>query len=124
MSGSLRGKVAIVTGAAGGIGAATARLFVDEGACVLATDINPPTSAGIQKDTETARYVRHDVTSYADWERVVALAEKEFGRVDILINNAGISGKLTSVVETTVEDYLQVINVNQTSVFLGFVDKA
>lgn len=119
MTGRLHGKVAIVTGAASGIGAATAELFLQEGACVVATDINEPASSAAVLKNDKARFVSHDVASYADWQRVVAFAEEAFGRLDVLINNAGVTGSLSSVVDTSEEDYRRTVDVNQVGVFFG-----
>jgi len=91
--GKLDGKTAIITGGARGMGAATAKLFVEEGANVIVTDIleeeGNATAAALG---EKAIFVRHDVSQEADWETVITAALEAFGAINILINNAGIVG--------------------------------
>jgi NAD(P)-dependent dehydrogenase (short-subunit alcohol dehydrogenase family) len=93
----LLGKVAIVTGGASGIGAATARLFARHGASVLLTDSNTALGTSVGKDIAsaggTASFVAQDVRNEAQWTAIVDQAEKAWGRVDILCNIAGISGR-------------------------------
>jgi len=87
----LTGKVAIITGAARGQGEAEARLFVERGAKVVLTDLLEDEGAEVAADLgDAARFVRHDVSSAADWAEVVRTAVAEFGGVDILVNNAAI----------------------------------
>lgn len=119
MNGRLQGKVAIVTGAARGIGEAAVELFLQEGAHVVATDINEPAGTAAVLNNDKGRFALHDVASYADWEKVVSFAEETFGRVDILINNAGINGAMTSIINTSEEDYRRTVDINQVGVFLG-----
>ncbi|MEQ8232796.1 MAG: SDR family oxidoreductase [Gammaproteobacteria bacterium] len=112
--GRLEAKVAIITGAARGQGAAEAALFAAEGAVVYATDVIEPQGALPAGVT----FLRHDVASEADWQEIVAAAMSAHGRIDVLVNNAGIfrEGRL---LETTLEDYQRVVAVNQVGVFLG-----
>ena len=115
--GKLDGRVALITGGARGQGAAEATLFAAEGATVFLTDVLD------DEGEKTAAacggvYLHHDVTSESRWEDVVQAILKDHGRLDILVNNAGIF-KLGSVVTTTLEDYRQVIEINQVGVFLG-----
>ena len=117
--GVLEGKVAIVTGAARGQGAEEARRFVDEGAQVMLTDIDPEGAAmatfiGIDR----ASFYQHDVASSADWDAVVAQTLERFGRIDILINNAAIyrTGKMVDTDEALFET---VHRINELGVFLG-----
>jgi 3alpha(or 20beta)-hydroxysteroid dehydrogenase len=118
--GRLDGKVAIITGGAQGMGEAHARLFVAEGAKVLLTDINDAQGNEVVSELgENARFLRHDVTSLAGWQTVVDTAEKEFGPVTVLVNNAGIIGPVTETVELSEEDYLQIVAVNQHSQVFG-----
>ncbi len=118
--GRLSGKVAIITGAAQGMGEAHAKLFVAEGAKVILTDLN---ENGGQKLADSlgdnALFVRHDVVSAADWDRVVKEGEARFGTVNVLVNNAGVIGKVSSTADFSQEDYDFVCNINQTGVFLG-----
>ncbi|MDQ1507546.1 MAG: 3alpha(or 20beta)-hydroxysteroid dehydrogenase [Actinomycetota bacterium] len=118
--GRLDGKVAIITGAAQGMGEAHARRFVAEGAQVVMTDINDVDGEKIAAELgENARFIKADVTSLADWRRVVAETEATFGPVTVLINNAGIIGPIAETVELDEEAYLQVCAVNQHSQFYG-----
>src|SRR5262245_37434443 len=88
------GKVALVTGAARGIGAETAALLAKAGAKVVLTDLRDELGQGtvekIGRDGGTAHYLRQDVTSEADWERVIGETVKRFGALNILVNNAGV----------------------------------
>lgn len=110
----LKDKVAIVTGAASGIGHATATLFAQHGALVYATDIAP-----LAFDDANIRTLQHDVTSAAQWQALVAQVLHEQGRLSVLVNNAGIVGAYSGIVDTDMADYDRVIAINQTAVFLG-----
>lgn len=115
----LEGKVAIITGAARGMGAAHARRFVAEGAKVVLTDLNVEEGTALANELgENALFVEQNVTSADDWANVVALAEKTFGPVNVLINNAGISVS-KSFLQMTEEEYRRIVDINQVSVFLG-----
>lgn len=117
--GKLENKVAIVTGGSRGMGAAHVRRFVQEGAKVIFTDINEEGGLALEKELEgKAKFVKQDVTKAEDWKRVVDEAEKTFGPVNILVNNAGISIS-KSIFEITEEEYRRLIDINQVSVFLG-----
>ncbi|WP_188455722.1 SDR family NAD(P)-dependent oxidoreductase [Virgibacillus oceani] len=117
--GRLDGKVAIITGGARGMGASHVRRFINEGAKVILTDILFEEGQALANELgENAKFMKHDVTSAADWDQVVAEAEAKFGPVDILVNNAGIAPN-NPIEETTEEEYQKVIDVNQVSVFLG-----
>ena len=109
----LGGKVAVVTGAASGIGHAIATLFTEEGATVYATDIAPGEfGKGII-------FSRHDVTIDEQWRDIVAQVDREQGRLSILVNNAGIVGSYEGIETVSLEDYNRIIAINQTGVFLG-----
>ncbi|KMY49621.1 glucose 1-dehydrogenase [Peribacillus loiseleuriae] len=115
----LLNKVAIITGAARGMGASHARKFVEEGAKVVITDLNEEAGIALAQELgENAMFIKQDVSSEADWDAVVAETEKAFGPVNILVNNAGISVN-NSIENTTLEQYLKIVNINQVSVFLG-----
>ena len=115
----LNDKVAIVTGASRGMGAAAARRLVAEGARVVIGDILEVEGKAVAEELgDAARFIRLDVTSTDDWAAAVALAESEFGRLDVLVNNAGILA-FGALVEMALDDYRRVIEVNQVGVFLG-----
>ncbi|NLK00008.1 MAG: glucose 1-dehydrogenase [Clostridia bacterium] len=115
----LEDKVAIITGAAQGMGAAHAIRFVDEGAKVVLTDIREEEGLSLSEELgENALFIKHGVTNAQEWAEVVAEAENKFGPVDILVNNAGIT-MAKSILETTEEEYRNIVDINQVSVFLG-----
>lgn len=115
--GKLDGQVAIVTGGARGQGGAEARLFAAEGATVVITDVLD--EVGAQTAAECgAIYLHHDVSSEADWAKVIETVMARYDRIGVLVNNAGIF-KLGRLTDTTLEDYMKVIDVNQVGVFLG-----
>jgi 3alpha(or 20beta)-hydroxysteroid dehydrogenase len=115
----LRGKVALITGAAGGIGACAARAMAAEGAAVLLTDADADGAERVAAELgETAASRGHDVTSEEDWKAVTAWALQAHGRVDALVNNAGVF-LAAPLAETSPEDFRRVLDVNATGVFLG-----
>ena len=114
--GRLSGKSAIVTGAARGIGRATAELFAREGAAVFATDVKAPE---VSWESDDIRFSIMDVASETSWRRLVAEVATHHGAVDILVNNAGIGGSQLPLADETIDDWHRVIAVNQTGVFLG-----
>ncbi len=116
--GRLDGKVAIVTGAARGQGAAIARRFVEEGARVLLTDVLSEEGELTAKSLgEAARFVGHDVTNASEWGQAVTAAG-ELGPLSVLVNNAGIFA-FTPLASVTTAEYLRIVQVNQLGVFLG-----
>ena len=116
----LYGKVAIVTGAAQGMGEAHARAFVAEGAKVVLTDVNREGGERLAAELgENAFFVAHDVASESDWTDVVRASEKRFGKITVLVNNAGIIGPVKGLLDFSEDEFLQVCAVNQTGVFLG-----
>lgn len=116
----LYGKVAIVTGAAQGMGEAHARAFVAEGAKVVLTDVNREGGERLAAELgENALFVTHDVASESDWTDVVRASEKRFGKITVLVNNAGIIGPVKGLLDFSEDEFLQVCAVNQTGVFLG-----
>lgn len=115
----LEGKVAIITGAARGMGASHARRFVAEGAKVVLTDLNVEEGTALANELgENALFVEQNVTSADEWANVVAQAEKAFGPANVLVNNAGISIS-KSFLQMTEEEYRRIVDINQVSVFLG-----
>ena len=121
--GKLDGKVAIISGAARGQGEAEARLFADVGAAVVLGDIlddeGEAVAASIAESGGRALYHHLDVTEEGDWSAIVERANSEYGGLHVLVNNAGIGGASTFVEDTSLDDYMRVINVNQVGVFLG-----
>ena len=116
----LQDKVAIITGAARGMGESHARIFAQEGAKVIMTDVRADMGQALAAEIgRDCRFVQHDVTKPDDWTRVMAEAEQAFGRVDILVNNAGILGPMAVTVDLKDEGYDQVCAINQHSVFYG-----
>ena len=114
----LKDKVAIITGAASGMGASSARIFAREGAKVILTDILDKEGEALAKEIgPAARYLHHDVTSDAEWQAVVKAAVSGHGRLDILVNNAGVSGSDPD--RLSIATFDQQMNVNVKGVFLG-----
>jgi 3alpha(or 20beta)-hydroxysteroid dehydrogenase/cyclopentanol dehydrogenase len=118
----LAGKVALISGGARGMGAVEARLFAKEGARVVIGDILDAEGRRVESDVRAAGgealYAHLDVTSEADWQRAVAAAVSRFGKLDVLVNNAGIGGP-GRVEDTTLAEWTRVMTVNATGVFLG-----
>jgi 3alpha(or 20beta)-hydroxysteroid dehydrogenase len=117
--GRLEGRIAIVTGAARGMGAAEATLFVDEGAFVVLTDVDDDAGSALAGSLgERAQYIHHDVGDEDAWRDLVERVERTHGSVDVLVNNAGVSrgGTLESF---TWEDFDLMVRVNQRGVLLG-----
>lgn len=119
----LKNKVAIITGAAGGMGAAEAQLFAREGAKVVATDVQEEKLRTwvqeAKKEGLLIDFIKHDVTSEQDWEKVVDRTLSLFGRIDVLVNNAGIFPGFSDCEQTSKELWDKVIAINLTGPFLG-----
>lgn len=117
----LKGKVAIITGAASGIGRATAILFAQEGAKVVVIDINDTGGSEtvhiIKRGKKQALFVHADVSKESDVKTMVKTVKEAHGKIDILVNNAGIV-LVKPIVETTEQDFEKVVNTNYKSVFL------
>ncbi|MWV44087.1 glucose 1-dehydrogenase [Paenibacillus sp. HJL G12] len=120
--GRVSGKVAIVTGAAGGMGKADAMLLAQEGAKVVVTDIQEDkvneVVEEINKNGGEAIGFRHNVTSEEEWQHIVDETVKKWGKVDVLVNNAGIS-LAKKLVDTTAQDWDKVMSINLTGGFFG-----
>jgi len=123
--GRLEGRVAVITGGASGMGRATVLRFLDEGASVVVADLNEGTGketlelAEKKKVSARTRFIRTDVSREADVEAMIELAMTEFGRLDVVFNNAGLGGALGSLLETEVEDWDFTFEVLVRGVFLG-----
>ena len=121
--GKLTDKVAVITGAASGIGRATATLFAGEGAAVVIADLNVEGGEGAVRDCKEngglAVFQKTDVTAEAEVEAMVARAVSEFGGLDIIYNNAGLGGALGPLEEITVENWDRSLAVLLRGVFLG-----
>jgi NAD(P)-dependent dehydrogenase (short-subunit alcohol dehydrogenase family) len=123
MAGQVAGKVALVTGGASGIGAACAGLLAQEGATVVATDIDellgPELVLKLTKAGHKALFLHQDVTSEARWAEVTAEIEKKFGQLDILVSNAGIGIGVPSITDMTLADWRRQTAINLDGVFLS-----
>lgn len=117
--GRLDGKVALITGAARGQGEASARLFTAEGARVVLGDILDDLGKAVATSLgDAAIYLHHDVSQEDSWASFVATGSDRFGRIDVLMNNAGII-HVAPVAQITLENYMKVVNVNQVGCLLG-----
>ena len=120
----LKGKVALISGAGRGQGAAEARMFAAEGAVVVLGDVLDHEAKAVadginqRSDRRAALSLRLDVTRAADWRAAVDACDREFGGLDILVNNAGILNT-KGIIETSEEEWDAVISVNQKGVWLG-----
>ena len=118
----LEGKVALISGGSRGMGAYEAELFIQEGAKVVVGDVREDEGRALaEKISEgggDAVFVRLDVTSETDWAAAVQEAVTRYGKLDVLVNNAGVSAR-GSIEETSVEDWDRVMDINAKGVFLG-----
>ena len=121
--GKLDGKVALISGGARGQGAAEARRFVQEGAKVVFGDVRDAEGKRVEEairgEGGDAVYVHLDVADEADWRNAVQTATSRYGRLDVLVNNAGIVIPRVSIEERTVEEWDRVMAINARGVFLG-----
>jgi 3(or 17)beta-hydroxysteroid dehydrogenase len=118
----VKGKVALVTGAALGLGRAAALMLAREGANLVATDLKKAEGRQLVHEIESfggkATFVRHDVASEADWKAAIDTAHRVYGGLDILVNNAGVALS-ASVEDTTLEQWRWLMSINLDGVFLG-----
>ena len=118
----LEGKVALISGGARGMGAAEAKLFSREGAKVVIADVleaeGRQTEAEINETGGDAIFVALDVTKQSDWDAAISRTVEQFGKLDVIVNNAGIASRV-SIEETTVEEWDRIIDINSKGVFLG-----
>lgn len=118
----VEGKVALVTGAANGIGRSAVVVLAREGARIVATDLQDQNGEHLLRELRLAgceaEYLHHDVTSEEDWQSVIAKTKARFGRLDVLVNNAGI-GLSSPVVNMSLADWRRQVAVNLDGVFLG-----
>ena len=123
--GRLEGKVALVTGAGSGFGEAIAHSFAREGCNVLIGDFVVDSGKRVESDIASKKYsgggsgvfVEHNVTKKEDWERALELAKTKFGKLDIVINNAGTTYRKQPSIEVAEEDFDRVLNVNCKSIY-------
>lgn len=117
----LENKVALITGAASGMGESTARVFAREGAKLMLTDVlyeeGEEVAASIRANGGEAMFLHHDVTQEADWQKAIAATLQRYGALDIVVNNAGISGGLPDRLDVDAFDRLMAVNARGT--FLG-----
>jgi 3(or 17)beta-hydroxysteroid dehydrogenase len=117
--GRVNGKVAIITGAASGVGKEDAILLAREGAKVVLTDVNEEAGREVAKAIgDAALFIRHDIASEDDWRKVIATTQETFGGVDVLVNNAAILAQAT-IEETTLELWQKIQKINSDGYFLG-----
>jgi len=119
MHGRVANKIALVTGAASGLGAETARRLAGEGALVMLTDRDPTVADVATAIGDRADHMLHDVTSEADWAAVVARTTERFGPLSILVNNAGVAGSSLDLLTHSLEDWRRILSINLDGVFLG-----
>ncbi len=115
----LENKVVMITGAAQGMGKIHAEKALEQGAKVVITDINE--ESGHQTESELkgeVMFIKHNVSDENDWKNVVQQTMDKWGRIDVLVNNAGITYN-TPLEELTTDDYMKIVQINQLSVFLG-----
>ena len=120
--GKLQNKVAIITGATSGIGEASAKIFVEEGAKVILLGLDKTKGNNLENELgkDNSKFIYHDVTDFEAWKNVVKTTEETFGNINILVNCAGIH-ILQTLEEFNVEDYKNVIDINQHGVIYGIV---
>ena len=118
-NGRVAGKTALVTGAASGLGAETARRLAANGANVMLTDRDPTGAEVAVAIGNTADFTLHDVASEDDWAAAVAVTTARFGGLDILVNNAGVAGSSLDLLTHSLDDWRRILSINLDGVFLG-----
>lgn len=120
--GRLGNKVSLITGGASGIGKAIALLFSKEGSKIIITDINEDNGQSVVDEIKDcggeAMFIQHDVTKEDEWKKALDIAQKQFGKLDVLVNNAGI-GLAANIEACTFEQWRKVLSINLDGVFLG-----
>lgn len=117
--GKLQDKVAIVTGGARGMGAATSRIFAAEGASVLIADVLDQEGEKLSRELGSPTHFRHhDVTDEASWRDLVADCRRRWGQIDVLVNNAGVA-LFRTILDTEKNEFEKVLNINLVGTFLG-----
>lgn len=127
--GRLQGKVAIVTGASSGFGEAIAKAYTKEGCNVILADIAVEGGERVEKEIENAKgegngsaiFLQFDCTKREDWERGLQLAKEKFGKLDIVLNNAGTTYKRQPSIEVSEADFDRVVNVNVKSIYQSVI---
>lgn len=120
----LNDKVVLITGAAGGQGRKEALLCAEQGAVVIATDVNVQALETLESELKGIsdkdhKIMIHDISKEIDWQRIVQEIKEQFGRIDVLINNAGIIGKVESYHNTTLDEFRSVMETNVWGTYLG-----
>lgn len=117
--GRVQGKVAIVTGAASGVGKADALLLAKEGAQVVITDVNEEAGRAVASEIgDSALFIKHDIASEDDWKQVIGITEETFGGLDILVNNAAIL-LYGNIEDTDLASWQKIQRINSDGYFLG-----
>lgn len=119
----MNGKVALITGGAGGIGIAVAQLFLERGANIALVDVNEDslqqTKENLGGQEDRVLTIQADVTNEADVENYVQETVDHFGKIDVFFNNAGVSGPFKNITDLEKETFEQILSINTTGVFLG-----
>ena len=117
--GKLQDKVVVITGGAQGMGELHAKKAIAEGAKVVITDINDELGQKTANSLgDDVLFIKHDVSKETDWNHVIQEVMNKWNRIDVLVNNAGITYNKT-IDQISLEDYMKIVNINQVSVFLG-----
>lgn len=120
MAGRVAGKVALITGAASGLGAESARRLAREGASLVLTDMAAEAGAAVADEIgPQALFIAHDVTDEAGWADVVRTARERFGRIDVLVNSAGVASEGGPLLEISYASWRRILSINLDGTFLG-----